>query len=126
MDEHAALSSPEARFLKLLRDAREKEELAYPNDEVIAAYIEATAACPTRAEALHGAARLCRNKGMYQRGYEFAAKGLAIAYPSGALGVEDWIYEYGLLDEFAINAYWTGRYGECVNASDRAKGSCRG
>ena len=33
--------------------------------------------------------------------------------------VEDWIYEYGLLDEFAINAYWTERYAECVDACDR-------
>ena len=36
-----------------------------------------------------------------------------------APAVEDWIYEYGLLDEFAVNAYWTGKYAECVDACDR-------
>ena len=36
--------------------------------------------------------------------------------------MEDWIYEYGLLDELAINAYWTARYAECVNACDRLLG----
>ena len=118
--EIAALASAEDDvFLKLLRDARRKEELARPDDEVIAAYMEATAACPARAEALHGAARFCRNRAMYERGYEFAKQGVAIAYPKGAHAVEDWIYEYGLVDELAINAYWTGRYGECVDACDR-------
>ena len=116
----AGLSSPKTgNYLKLLREARQKEELARPEDEVVAAYLEATAACPTRAEALHGGARFCRNQGLYQRGYELAAKGRAIPYPKGAPAVEDWIYNYGLLDELAVNAYWTGRYQECVDACDR-------
>ena len=118
--ETAAPSSSESEaFMKLLRTAREKEQLARPNDEVISAYMEANAACPTRAEALHGVARFCRNKGIYERGYEFATKGLVTAYPNNALFVEDWIYEYGLLDELAVNAYWTERYKECTDACDR-------
>ena len=81
--------------------------------------MEATSACPTRAEALHGAARFCRNRKIYERGYEFAAHGLAVAYPKDAMGVESWIYEYGLLDELAVNAYWIGKCAECVDACDR-------
>ncbi len=120
LQEIAALSSPESgAFIKLLRAARQKEELGRPDEEVLTAYMEAAAACPTRAEALHGAARFCRNKAIYERGYEFAARGLVIPYPHNAPAVEDWIYEYGLLDEFAINAYWTERYKECVDACDR-------
>ena len=42
-----------------------------------------------------------------------------IPYPQNAPAVEDWIYEYGLLDELAVNAYWTGRHSECVEACDR-------
>jgi len=106
-------------FMSLLNAAKLKEALEYSNDEVISAYAEATAACPTRAEALHGVARFCRDKGIYEQGYEAAAKGLTITYPNNALFIHDWIYEYGLLDEFAINAYWTGRYAECVEACDR-------
>ena len=64
-------------FMSLLNAAKLKEALGYSNDEVISAYMEATAACPTRAEALHGAARFCRDKGIYERGYEFAAQGVA-------------------------------------------------
>jgi glycosyltransferase involved in cell wall biosynthesis/GT2 family glycosyltransferase len=118
--EIAASSSPEPdAFLKLLGAAREKEKLGRPNEEVITTYVDATAACPTRAEALHGAARFCRNKGLHERGYEFAAQGLTIAYPNNAPAVEDWIYEYGLLDELAVNAYWTAKYAECTDACDR-------
>jgi glycosyltransferase involved in cell wall biosynthesis len=106
-------------FISLLNAAKLKEALEYSNDEVISAYMEAIAACPTRAEALHGAARFCRNKGIYEQGYEFATQGLAIAYPNDALFVEDWIYEYGLLDELVVNAYWTERYAECMDACDR-------
>jgi hypothetical protein len=81
--------------------------------------MEATVACPTRAEALHGAARFCRTKGLHERGYQFAKQGLEIPYPDEAPDVENWIYEYGLLDELAVNAYWTERYAECVDACDR-------
>ena len=115
----ASLPRESDAFLMLLGAARDKEKLGRPDDEVISAYMEATVACPTRAEALHGAARFCRNKGLHEQGYEFAARGLAIAYPNSELSVEDWIYEYGLLDELAVNAYWTGKYAECVDACDR-------
>jgi len=106
-------------FIKLFHAAREKEALEHPPDVVIAAYIDATAACPTRAEALHGASRFCRLKGMHEQGYAFARQGLALNYPKDAPLVEDWIYAYGLLDEFAIHAYWTERYHECLDACQR-------
>jgi ADP-heptose:LPS heptosyltransferase/glycosyltransferase involved in cell wall biosynthesis len=115
----AASSADSGHYLKLLRIAREKEEARGPRDEVICAYMEAAAACPAHAEALHAAARYCRHKGLYERGYEFATKGLAIAYPNDGLPVEDWIYQYGLLDELAVCAYWTERYAECMSVCDR-------
>ena len=118
--ETATPTSPEFEvYIKLLHGAREKEHLARPNEEVISAYLEASAACPTRAEAFHDVARFCRNKCIYERGYQFAAEGLAVGYPTDAAGAEVWIYEYGLLDELAVNAYWTGRYAECADACDR-------
>ena len=59
----------------------------------------------------------CRNKGRNEEGYQLAKRGLGIRFPSNALFVEPWIYETGLLDEFAVNAYWTGRYRDCLDAS---------
>ena len=57
--------SPEAdAFVKLLYASRQKEELARPDDEVIAAYLEeTTAVCPTRAEAFHGSRPLLPQQG---------------------------------------------------------------
>ena len=116
----AAATLPEAGdAMTLLRAARQKATLGRPDDEVIAAYTAAAAADPTRAEALHAAAVYCRNKKLYEQGYQFAAQGLAIAHPHDAAGAEEWIYQYGLLDELAVNAYWTERYAECVDACDR-------
>jgi tetratricopeptide (TPR) repeat protein len=106
-------------FMSLLHAAILKEALGYDREDVISTYTEAAAACPTRAEALHGAARFCRTNGLYERGYAFAVQGLTIARPDDALFPEDWIYDYGLRDELAVCAYWTGRYAECRDACDR-------
>jgi glycosyltransferase involved in cell wall biosynthesis len=104
-------------FISLYRAAQMKEKLGYPDDEVIAAYLLASDAQPTRAEALHGVSRFCRRKSRHQEGYEFAQRGLEIAMPLNALFVEPWIYETGLLDEFSVNAYWSGHIRDCLVSS---------
>jgi Glycosyl transferase family 2 len=104
-------------FISLYCAAQLKEQLGHPDQEVIDAYLRATDALPTRAEALHGASRLCRHKGRNEEGYQLAKRGLEIPMPFDALFVEPGIYETGLLDEFAINAYWSGRYRDCLDAS---------
>lgn len=109
-------------FISLLHAARLKQDLGYGKDEVIAAYLEAAAICPKRAEALHDAARFCRTNGLYERGYAFAAQGLTLARPDDALFPEDWIYDYGLRDELAVCAYWSGRFAESRDACDRLIG----
>jgi hypothetical protein len=116
-----AVSAPEGpdRFLGLLQAARAKEEVLASVPEVLAAYAAASAAAPRRAEALHGAALFCRNRGLFEEGYAFALKGLAIPRPAAASGVEGWIYDYGLLDELMANAFWAGRYVESAHACDR-------
>lgn len=106
----------EEQFVSLYHIAKLKEKLDYPADEVIAAYDRATELIPGRAEGLHGAARFCRNKGLYERGLPLAARGLRIPRPAVGLFVHDWIYEYGLLDEYAVLAYWTGHYAESLDA----------
>src|ERR1700730_16586550 len=109
-------------FMSLLNAAMLKEAIGHADEEVISAYAAATAICPTRAEALHGAARFCRTKGLYERGYGFAIQGIAIVRPADALFPEDWIYDYGLRDEAAVCAYWTSRYAECRDVCDRLLG----
>ena len=57
-------------FFSLYRAAQLKEGLGHDREEVIALYLRASDAAPSRAEALHGASRLCRNAGRHQEGYE--------------------------------------------------------
>jgi glycosyltransferase involved in cell wall biosynthesis len=106
-------------FQSFYHAAKLKEILGHPFDDVLASYLAATESCPGRAEALHGASRFCRLNKRYRQGYELAKKGLSVAQPSLGLFIELWIYEYGLLDEFAVNAYWTGRYADCAEACDK-------
>lgn len=103
-------------YVSLYQSAKLKEALGYPDQEVIKTYQEATDAYPIRIEARHGASRLCRTKGYYQQGYEIAKAGLGTTLPPDALFAEPWIYETGLLDEFAVNAYWTGHHTEAIDA----------
>ncbi|WP_338699206.1 glycosyltransferase [Bradyrhizobium sp. 26S5] len=106
-------------FISLYGAARLKEALAHPEEDVIAAYQRASDSQPARAEALHGASRYCRLKGRNKQGADFARRGIDLPMPIGALFVEEWIYEFGLLDEFAVNAYWSGDYQGCIDACCR-------
>jgi len=90
-----------------------------PFDEVIAVYDRASTAAPHRAEALHGASRICRWNNKFAEGYEYAKRGLAIPPPTSGQSIQQWIYDYGLLDEFAVNAYWIERYQDCLDACQR-------
>lgn len=104
------------QFISLYHIAKSMERLNYPVADVISAYNRASELFPDRAEALHAAARLCRITGLYEQGRDFAAKGLRVRQPAVGLFVHDWIYEYGLLDEYAVNAYWTGHYADSLDA----------
>lgn len=86
-----------------------------PFEEVVSLFERATQAVPTRAEALHAASLYCRNQGRNAEGQEYARRGLDIAEPIG-LFIQPWVYAYGLLDEFAVNAYWAGAYRESLDA----------
>ncbi|MEA2981203.1 MAG: hypothetical protein QOF09_3026 [Alphaproteobacteria bacterium] len=111
-------------FISLYCAAQMKESLGHSGPEVIAAYLRAADAQPSRAEALHGASRFCRQRNLHEDGYRFAKRGLDISMPSSeALFVEPWIYEIGLLDEFSINAYWSGRNRDSLDASLKLLGT---
>jgi len=99
-------------FYSLYQAGRIMEILEKPVDNIIQVYFRAYQTAPWRAESLWAAARLCRAFSRFDQGYRFAKQGLKIRYPEGALFVGQGIYEWALLDEFAIAAYWTGNYRE--------------
>jgi glycosyltransferase involved in cell wall biosynthesis len=107
-------------FISFYVAAQLKEKLGAPDAVVLGLYAAATKACPSRAEASFRASRLCRLRNDFERGYQLAKAALSLPQPASGLFVESWIYDYGLLDELAVNAYWSGRYRECLDASLKA------
>jgi tetratricopeptide (TPR) repeat protein len=81
-----------------------------------AAFIRAQETLPSRAEACHAMAFLCRKLGRNKQGMDSACRGMDLAIPQG-LFIEPWIYHYGVRDEFAVNAYWSGHYLESLQAN---------
>lgn len=106
-------------FISLYCAAQLKEQLKHPAFEIIGMFLSAYEVAPHRAEALHGAARYCRTAGKFHQGYLLAKDGLGIEQPREGLFIQPWIYEYGLLDELAVNAYWSERYEDCLDACQR-------
>ena len=53
----------------------------------------------------------------FHLGYMIARQGIEIKAPEGALFLEPSVYNYGMLDEFSVVAYWAGRYSESLDAS---------
>ncbi|AZO02026.1 MAG: glycosyltransferase [Mesorhizobium sp.] len=102
-------------YVSLLEAGNLMAALGKPFEEVVAVYERATQTVPARAEALHAASLYCRSQGRNAQGQEFARRGLDLTEPTG-LFVQPWVYDYGLLDEFSINAYWAGAYRESLDA----------
>jgi len=104
-------------YVSLLRVAQLGETLGHPPEQRLTAFLAAYEALPTRAEALCAAAALCRETKRYNLGYLLARQGLSLAKPTSSLFLDQSVYAYRMLDEFQINAYWSGHYAESVDAS---------
>lgn len=106
-------------YWSLYQAAKLQECTEKPFVEILTTYLRANQAVTTRAEAYWGAARLCRGASQFLLGYELAKAALAIAEPDAGLFIEGWVYQWGLLDEFAILAYYAGKPFESLQACDR-------
>lgn len=105
-------------YMSLLEAGRLQENLNRDFDTVMQTFARAMKTVPHRAEAAHAAALFCRNRARHQEGYDVAKRALGLLdapMPDG-LFMQPWVYQYGLLDEFSINAYWSGHYAASLNA----------
>ncbi len=94
--------------------ARAGEALGLPLDELLQEYAALTELMPWRAEALHAVARICRQNGWWEQARTTAEASVGLPKPPGALFLEDWVYDWGLIDELAIASFWTGAHAESV------------
>jgi hypothetical protein len=106
-------------FISLYRAGTLMEELDYPDHEIIGIYLKAHEARPARAETLFAAARYCRRTRRHHQGYMIGRHAATIPQPAEGLFLLPWVYEYGILDDLSICAYWTGRYRESLELCDR-------
>lgn len=109
----------EERYVSLYEAGKLKEILGYPLDDIVSTYLRATELSPSRAEALHDASRLCRHHNQFRRGWEIGRRAKDLTQPVGALFAQAWIYDYGALDEYSVNAYWCGEYLDSLDGSLR-------
>jgi hypothetical protein len=86
-------------------------------DDQLALYQRAFEVVPQRAEAFHGAAAACRKCGRYQLGYVLARHGLTLSQPASGLFLDKSVYDYRMLDEFQVAAYWSGHHRESLDAA---------
>ena len=107
----------EERYVSLVNAGSLAGALGKPAMEQVGLFLQAYDLVPSRAEALHGAARACRQAKHYHLGYLLARRGLEIPRPSSGLFIDGSVYAYRLLDEFQILAYWSGHYAESADAA---------
>ncbi|MBS0648531.1 MAG: glycosyltransferase [Verrucomicrobia bacterium] len=104
-------------FWSLYQIACIQENLQMPEEVVTKSYQRAFNYLPTRAEPLYRLSNYYRRKENYFLGYLMAKHGLEIKPPTQALlFIEYDTYNYQLLLEYSICAYWIGRYEESIKA----------
>jgi len=106
-------------FWSLYQIALLQETLSKPEENICKSYAKAFHYRPTRAEPLYRLCNYYRRKENYLMGYLVAQFALKIKPSKDPLFVEAWIYDYAILLEYSICAYWIGRYEESHKACNQ-------
>ena len=88
-------------------------------DGAIALLLDAWESRPSRAEPLHELSRLARLRRAYNAAHLYASQGIELPYPDDTLFVHRSVYEWELLFEWAIAAYWLGDAEGALEANDQ-------
>ncbi len=105
--------------ISLYHAAQLKEALGYHDTDIIGTFLKAYEVDPRRAEPLHGAMRYCRLTNKPHQGYLIGQYAINIQKPIGELAFASWIYDYGVLEEFAVAAYGSGHYKHCLQSLEK-------
>jgi glycosyltransferase involved in cell wall biosynthesis len=83
------------------------------------AFVRAWEFRPQRLEACYELASRLRVAGKHRAAHAFARAGLGGPVPGDLLFVHPWVYEWGLLFEYSITAYWVGDARASLEACDQ-------
>ena len=106
-------------YISLHQSGNIMRDLSYPKEQVLQTYIRAQESNPKRGEALYAYLYYCRMNALHQQGYIIGKHAIGLEMPSGCLFTESWVYDYGILDEFSIIAFWSGNYKDSKEACER-------
>ena len=109
----------EETFVAQLEVGRIAILLQEPEEVVLRELLAAYEMRPTRAEPLYELARYFRLKKMYGKAYLFAKAGVHTPRPNDRLFVSQNVYDWQLLDELGISAYWIDDYSESRAACEK-------
>ncbi len=101
----------------LLQIAHLLQRSGAETDRVVAAYLHAWEAMPTRAEPLADLAGYAREQGRYSLARMIAHRALEIPAPMDAPYIDETVYRWRSQDEYAVASYWTGYVLESAIAS---------
>lgn len=99
-------------YLSLYFIAKLKEDMKYPEDDIVQSYLRAIEICSWRIEAYHGAIKFCRTHGRNMQAYILGNYAKALKVNTSGLFTETWIWNYGFTDEYSIACYWSENYNE--------------
>jgi glycosyltransferase involved in cell wall biosynthesis len=108
----------EETFFAQLEAARLALSLEMPEEVIVREYLEAFNLRPTRVEPLHDLARYFRRKGEYGKAYVFARTGVEVPRPDDKLFIAQAVYDWRMLDELGVSAYWVGDYASAKEACE--------
>lgn len=110
-------------YQSLYEAGRAHETSGHSSGEVVRSYLAAYNARPTRAEPLCALARFYRGRHMWAPAFLFAQQAKKLPRPADRLFVDDSVYDWRARDEFAIAAFYVGRFAESRTASARLLGN---
>jgi len=108
----------EETFLAQLEAGRMALLLEMPEEVVLREYLAAFDLRPTRIEPLHDLARYFRGKKQYGKAYVFARTGVEIEGPNDSLFISQEVWDWRMLDELGVAAYWVGDYAAAKEACE--------
>jgi hypothetical protein len=108
----------EETYTAQLEVGRVAIQLDKPEDVVVRELMAAYQMRATRAEPLYELARYFRTKQAYAKALVFARAGIPIQRPDDRLFVFQEVYDWRLLDEVGVAAYWVGSFTEGVAACE--------
>jgi len=100
----------EEEYISLLESAKIMDML-FPNDimQIEEVYLAAFNKQPQRVESLTYLSAACRKRAMYHKAYFYASVGFKISIPDSGLFLELGCYNWKIMDELAISAYYIGK-----------------